>query len=69
LGGPARQGRKPVFGNRATNPGDATGGAGFQTCRPADFQIGVEQAGLEIGDTADLEVCATKTETRTPELE
>jgi ATP phosphoribosyltransferase regulatory subunit HisZ len=37
---------------------------GFQTRRAADFQIGVEQAGLETRNTADLEVCATKTEMR-----
>src|SRR5208283_2531277 len=38
--------------------------AGFQTCRIADFQIGcscnvLRGAGLETGDTADSEVCAT----------
>jgi hypothetical protein len=38
--------------------------AGFQTCCIADFQIGkrfdvVRSAGLETGDTADLEVRAT----------
>jgi hypothetical protein len=38
--------------------------AGFQTCCIADGQIGaapeaVRSAGLEIRDTADLEVCAT----------
>jgi hypothetical protein len=40
--------------------------AGFQTCCIADFQIGsphdvVRVAGLETGDTSDLEVCATGT--------
>jgi hypothetical protein len=34
--------------------------AGFQTRCAADFQIGIPSAGLEICDTADLEVCATK---------
>jgi hypothetical protein len=38
--------------------------AGFQTCCIADFQIGwafdvVRRAGLETGDTADLEVGAS----------
>jgi hypothetical protein len=38
--------------------------AGFQTCRIADFQVGVvfnvvRPAGLETRNTADLEVCAT----------
>ena len=41
------------------------GSAGFLTCRIADFQIGnaeefVRSADLEIRDTADLEVCATR---------
>jgi hypothetical protein len=40
-------------------------GAGFQTCRIADFQVGkaleiTRFAGFETRDTADLEVCATK---------
>jgi hypothetical protein len=58
-------GRIPVFGNRASKQGGTTGGAGFQTCRPADFPIGIGQAGLETRETADLEVCATKTGMRT----
>src|SRR5664280_2256457 len=45
-------------------PHEPLGSAGFQTCRIADFQVGSTQdvapaAGLEIRDTADLEVCAT----------
>jgi hypothetical protein len=34
-------------------------GAGFQTCRIADFQIGGPSAGWDTCGTADLEVCAT----------
>jgi ATP-dependent helicase/nuclease subunit A len=44
------------------HPWLAPRGAGFQTCRAADFQVGtatVPAAGLETRDTADLEVCAT----------
>jgi prepilin-type N-terminal cleavage/methylation domain-containing protein len=33
--------------------------AGFQTCRAADFQIGIPSAGLETCGTAGLETCAT----------
>jgi hypothetical protein len=58
-------GRIPVFGNSTTNQAGSTRGAGFQTCRPADFPIGADPAGLETRDTADLEVCATKTGMRT----
>jgi hypothetical protein len=32
-----------------------------KTCCAADFRIGVPQAGWETRDTADVDVCATKT--------
>jgi hypothetical protein len=37
-------------------------GAGFLTCRIADFQIGGPSAGWDTCGTADLEVCATTVE-------
>ena len=53
-----------LFAGVTAAPAAQSRSAGFQTCCIADFQIGwaldvLRRAGLETGDTADLEVCAT----------